>query len=94
MDLALLFAELAAVPRLHGAACAHDDVRELFDRVGRPGQRTAANAALALCAGCPVLAACREWIEGLPADERPSGVVGGVFIKQPRHPRSTNGRLR
>nr|WP_220096340.1 WhiB family transcriptional regulator [Mycolicibacterium fortuitum] len=40
-------------------------------------------AAKALCATCPALSACRSWLESLPAQERPTGVVAGLVIKRP-----------
>jgi Transcription factor WhiB len=40
----------------------------------------AIEAALQVCAACPVLARCREWVLSLRPAERPTGVVGGLVI--------------
>ena len=65
-------AAIAPLPDLTGAACAGRS--DLFDlKAGSLRHRTA----LAMCARCPVLAACRAWFASLPAAERPAGVVAG-----------------
>jgi WhiB family redox-sensing transcriptional regulator len=66
-------------PDLTGAACTGRS--DLFDpKAGPQRHRTA----LALCARCPVLAACRAWFASLPAAQVPKGVVAGT-VKGTRH---------
>lgn len=79
---AAVAALLAAVhgPQLHGAACA--GLAPTFDAPG-PSEDTEEVAdrhrlALRVCASCPVLARCRDWLESLPPRERPAGVVAGA----------------
>lgn len=76
--LTALIAEVNT-PRLDGAACVGR--ASLFDEA-QPNEDGAAAAqrqlqALALCRGCPVLDACREWVASLPPRQRPPGVVAG-----------------
>jgi hypothetical protein len=78
-----LLAELAAsTPRLDLAACRGQ--WELFDstrvRAGRHVLEQARAEALGICAQCPALAACGEWLESLPRRRRPKGVVAGRLI--------------
>jgi len=51
----------------------------LFDPAPYHGKERACREAraLAICASCPVLGACRAWFESLPAAEAPYGVVAG-----------------
>jgi len=65
-------AAITPSPDLTGAACVGRS--DLFDLAA--GSRRHRDA-LALCARCPVLAACRAWFASLPAAERPAGVVAG-----------------
>lgn len=37
-----------------------------------------------LCAGCLELTRCRDWVQQLPAKERPTGVVAGRIIETTR----------
>jgi hypothetical protein len=63
---------IESLPDLTGAACAGRS--DLFDlKAGSLRHRTA----LAMCARCTVLAACRAWFASLPAAQRPFGVVAG-----------------
>jgi hypothetical protein len=83
--LATLLAELAQgiIPSLPGARCRGRE--ELFDQTitqadwDHDGTTVgyARKAAEAVCAGCPVLAQCAQWVDGLPKSQRPRGVVGG-----------------
>ena len=71
----------SAGPDLYGASCATAGVRELFDAVLERGTaRSAAVLAVRICARCPVLEDCGRWVASLPADERPAGVIAGVWI--------------
>lgn len=76
-------AELAAVlgslPDLRGALCAGRP--SLWDERApeEEDSDTAARYRLAIaeCARCPALAACRRWVESLPPSKRPPGVTAG-----------------
>lgn len=86
VDVAALLADLASSPSLHGAACANVFTRTVFDAAAatrRHGRQVPPEhqAALAVSEACPVLAECRAWVEGLPPDERPGGVVGGMVSR-------------
>ena len=74
------------VPNLEGAACAGRS--DLFDLApSDSGDRAHSEArALAICARCPVLGACRAWFASLPAAQRPVGVIAGR-VHRPRGPR-------
>jgi hypothetical protein len=48
---------------------------EIFDGAAAGGE--IARSALELCAVCPALRACAAWFDGLPAKQRPRGVVAG-----------------
>jgi WhiB family redox-sensing transcriptional regulator len=65
-------ATITQLPDLTGAACAGRS--DLFDLAAGPPRH---REAIALCARCPVLAACRAWFASLPAAERPVGVIAG-----------------
>ena len=79
----LLTALAAQTPPLHGAACRGKT--ELYDRTvtmtaGPVNMRRARAEALAVCQSCPALTDCRHWLEALPEDQRPRGVVAGTII--------------
>jgi WhiB family redox-sensing transcriptional regulator len=77
---------IESLPDLAGAACAGRS--DLFDlKAGSLRHRTA----LAMCAHCRVLAACRAWFESLPAAQRPVGVVAG-FVHGPANEKCTPTR--
>ena len=80
-----LAAAITPVPDLTGAACAGRS--DLFDLRPAHTDDRAYREALALCARCPVLGACRAWFTSLPAEARPYGVIAGR-IHRPRGPRS------
>lgn len=89
MSLPEFLASLAAAcPPLPGARCRGH--AELFDRTNGKSQATdtreARAAALALCQACPALHACREWVDNLPPDERPAGVVAGQIVPETKRP--------
>lgn len=68
----------AAVPPLKGARCrAHT---QLFDNAANT--RKDRDVALAICHDCPALHRCRAWLNGLPAHQRPIGVVAGQVITE------------
>ena len=81
-ELRALLAGLAlGVPALPDASCrgstlwdpaAEDENRdEVAYRLSR---------ALVICRGCPCLTECRQWFDGLPKYDRPSGVVAGRLV--------------
>ncbi|OBJ86974.1 hypothetical protein A9W96_02365 [Mycobacterium sp. 1245852.3] len=37
--------------------------------------RESIDAAVEMCLGCPAMVACAEWVDGLPADQKPAGVT-------------------
>lgn len=39
--------------------------------------------ALQLCRGCPSLTTCRQWLDGLAPESKPSGVVAGQVLGPP-----------
>lgn len=79
---------LESIPDLHGARCKRR--ADLFERTtgedraaGRTTTEELDNArreALWLCETCPALHPCREYLQGLPAAQRPRGVVAGQVI--------------
>jgi WhiB family transcriptional regulator, redox-sensing transcriptional regulator len=87
MGRASLPATVTPVPELTGAACAGRS--DLFDLRAVHSHDRAYREALALCARCPVLRACRAWFESLPAAQRPYGVIAGR-VHSPRGPRPSN----
>lgn len=70
---------LGALPDLAGALCVGRS--GLFDSPEPGADRELAEyqkaRALSLCARCPVLDACTEWLNSLPKSKRPSGIVAG-----------------
>lgn len=71
---------LASSPDLAGAVCTDAGVREVFDAATDSTAADVSEDALWACSRCPVLGACREWVTGLPAAQRPQGVVGGLVV--------------
>lgn len=72
-----LVGALAGVPLLEGAACRGEawmadlDIRSSREEI---------DAAIEVCLGCPALVACSSWVDELPADQRPVGVVAGRWL--------------
>jgi len=81
-----LISALAGSPKLRGARCRGHHA--LFDpqEGNEPDDIAAARhrQAIAVCTRCPALAACTAWVESLPADRRPSGVVAGKLLTAPK----------
>jgi WhiB family transcriptional regulator, redox-sensing transcriptional regulator len=69
------------IPRLPGARCRGHS--ELFDEppADDPYGDAVTERALAVCASCPALGPCEEWLRRLEPRERPRGVVAGRIIK-------------
>ncbi|KUH90634.1 hypothetical protein AU187_24490 [Mycobacterium sp. IS-1556] len=84
--IALLARILHGVPVLPGALCPdHPHVFYTSSDTTDPETRDyAATTAIRLCKACPALEACRDWLDSLPAAERPLGVVAGrISTPQP-----------
>ncbi|ORA80746.1 hypothetical protein BST28_08260 [Mycolicibacter kumamotonensis] len=75
----LLAAVLAGVPKLPGAACRSHVT--LFDRAA-DGDRQAAQEAISVCARCPVIDRCAQWI----AEAHPRRPPPGVWAAQYQPP--------
>ena len=86
--ISLLRAAIAQLPDLTGAACTGRS--DLFDLQPLDSDDRAYREALALCARCSVLDACRAWFASLPAAQRPGGVIAGRIHRRrgPAHDQS------
>ncbi|MGP4054288.1 hypothetical protein ACTWP6_05605 [Mycobacterium sp. 4D054] len=88
-DWNTLRAMLAGIPALPGARC-KGRAADLYERTDSEHRMTgrltktelddARRDALRLCAQCPSLAPCRDWLNALPAAQRPRGVVAGQVV--------------
>ena len=67
------------IPSLPDAACRGTNVMD----VPTARDREAVRRAQAVCATCPALARCEEWLASLPPHRRPWGVVAGRFVRPP-----------
>jgi len=74
--------QLGEVPALPGARCRGRT--ELFDATIHPERggsiddlQYARNRASDLCGACPALNRCRAWVDSLPPNQRPHGVIAG-----------------
>ena len=90
---------LESIPALDGARCKRR--ADLFERTSgenRAAGRTtteldnARREALWLCETCPALHPCREYLQGLPAAQRPRGVVAGQVVTSSGQPKTRPGR--
>jgi WhiB family redox-sensing transcriptional regulator len=71
---------LGGMPALPGARCVGHHA--LFDPAHQgegPAAEDRHRQALRLCAACPALDACHEWMRSLPARQRPDGVIAGTI---------------
>jgi hypothetical protein len=69
---------MLSIPRLNDARCVGQS--RLFDPDPQVDRRFIANAhraAAQICSECPARTDCHNWVEQLPADQRPTGVVAG-----------------
>jgi WhiB family transcriptional regulator, redox-sensing transcriptional regulator len=84
LQRASLAAAITPVPNLKGAACAGRS--DLFDpaRYHSADRAHREARALAICARCPALGACRAWFASLPAAQRPFGVIAGRVHRPPQ----------
>jgi WhiB family redox-sensing transcriptional regulator len=74
-------------PRLTNPAC--DGHWWLFDQTipeasgpTPPEVQQARRTCIELCAQCPALDSCRQWVRSLPHNKRPEGVVAGLVINR------------
>lgn len=77
------------IPHLSGARCR--DLAGLFDE--HPNDAAGVRLterALAICASCPALGPCEDWLRRLDPPQRPRGVVAGRIVKSTG--RVTNNR--
>lgn len=70
----LMAAWVGSVPRLEDAACRGNPGP--FDLDVRAG-REAVDAAVEICLDCPAMLDCGAWVDSLPADQKPAGIVAG-----------------
>jgi hypothetical protein len=92
-DWQSLAACVGSAPRLSGAACKGRS--DLFDwhPLSDPHREADLETALQLCASCPALSQCKQWMAGLERAERPLGVMAGVLVA-PKRQRVPTGRPR
>jgi WhiB family redox-sensing transcriptional regulator len=71
-----LLSSLIGAPHLPGARCRGRP--HLFDPAGVNEDASARHAqALGLCQHCPSLTRCAEWLDSLPPQKKPFGVIAG-----------------
>ena len=91
MSVQSLFDAVGLAPSLPGAKCRGR--HSLFDDGATGEHPDVVNQrhvqALELCALCPVLTRCEDWLDSLPTSQRPVGVVAGQLVrpKVPGRPR-------
>ncbi|ASL08453.1 hypothetical protein MYCODSM44623_01703 [Mycobacterium intracellulare subsp. chimaera] len=77
---ALLGAAAASVPRLPDAACRSET---WMADVELRSSRDTIDAAVELCLSCPAMQRCAAWLDSLPPDQKPAGVVAGRLYVDP-----------
>jgi WhiB family redox-sensing transcriptional regulator len=87
MNIDSVFAALLDIPNLRGAICRGHD--ELFDDYSDP---VTVEWCLDSCKRCPALTPCKEWLNDLPVNLRPHGVIAGR-VRRPRRNRFTAGSI-
>jgi WhiB family redox-sensing transcriptional regulator len=74
-----LLSSLIGAPHLPGARCRGRP--HLFDPAGAGENATTVEQrhaqALGLCQRCPALDLCAEWLDSLPRQKKPEGVIAG-----------------
>ena len=83
--LAAILAAALRGPKLPDAACYGEPVLHDPRELREPAEDLAYrhDAARRVCAACPSLAACREWLTGLPPQDRPVGTItAGVLVEE------------
>ncbi|MGV0161043.1 hypothetical protein ACRU3B_16585 [Mycobacterium colombiense] len=80
-QLASLLGAAAAAPRMPNAACWGET---WMADVEIRSSRGTIDAAIDVCLSCPAMQRCATWVESLPADQKPAGVVAGrLFVDRP-----------
>lgn len=80
-QLADLLGAAAAAPRLPDAACRGET---WMADVEIRSSRETIDAALELCLGCRAMHRCAAWVDSLPVDQKPAGVVAGrLYVDAP-----------
>lgn len=86
VNAADLFAALRGIPHLPDAQCV--GLWAAFDppEQGEQPEETEYRykTALNVCARCPALSRCSDWLDSLPRSRRPHGVVAGRVIREPQ----------
>lgn len=97
-SLERLLAAVGVAPALPGARCRGR--HHLFDEQGPRESPDVAQQrhqqAVHLCQGCIALASCAQWVDALPTQRRPPGVVAGRMPPVTRavgRPASTNTEM-
>lgn len=76
---------VSAAPCLPGARCRGRHA--LFDCAGQDEPTDVVEArhaqALGLCEHCPAATRCQSWLDSLPPNKRPAGVVAGRLVHHP-----------
>ncbi|KWX67747.1 hypothetical protein [Mycobacterium sp. NAZ190054] len=78
---AIPLADLFTTPELPGALCRGQwDLFDLDQGRDHRAPETRHAEAIALCQQCPALTACTSWVESLPPQKLPTGVLAGRII--------------
>ncbi|OBA65779.1 hypothetical protein A5633_03395 [Mycolicibacterium elephantis] len=77
-------ARVLDAPLLEGAAClGKSDLMDPPDAGEDPDHQNGRLArAKRLCRTCPALNPCRSWLNTLPRNKKPTGVVAGQLIRE------------
>jgi hypothetical protein len=80
---------ISGAPNLAGALCTGE--WRTFDEEVDP---IVIEAAVDSCRHCPVVGACRDWLDTLPPKQRPPGVTAGVVNRWVDHESRRSRRVR
>ena len=75
MRLDVLLESMQGIPRLAGARCVGK--WHAFDNTDDPDT---IEYCINICTTCPALGECRAWLQGLPLNKRPTGVVAATLL--------------
>ncbi|TAM68295.1 hypothetical protein [Mycobacterium sp.] len=76
-QLAALLGAAAAAPRMRDAACRNET---WLSDVEARSCRATIDSGIDVCLGCRHMQQCSDWVDSLPADQRPRGVVAGRLV--------------
>lgn len=79
-QLAALLGAAAAAPRMPDAACWGET---WMADVEIRSSRGTIDAAIDVCLSCPAMQRCAAWLDSLPPDQKPAGVVAGRLVVDP-----------